>query len=550
MIAQESIEQLKQSLNIADVIGSYLELFKSGSSLKALCPFHGEKTPSLIIHPHKGFYHCFGCGASGDAIKFVMEYEKLTYPEAIEKLAQMYNFSLRYTSAKENTPKSELLERLLGFYQKRLSSHAPALEYLKNRHVHANMIERFGIGYAPASGETMRFLEAGFFSLQEALELGVIAQENGRSYARFSERLLFPIYAPNNKLVGFGGRTLGNHPAKYLNSPQTKLFNKSKLLYGYPLAKESILKEGKIIVCEGYLDVILLHQVGFSYAVATLGTALTHDHLPLLSRGEPQILLAFDGDKAGIAAALKASKLLATHGKEGGVVLFHGGLDPADMVAQRRIEELNALFLRPVPFIEFVLERTIAAYDLTSPLQKESALKESGEFLRTLSPLLQEEYKPFLASRLKIPASLIKTTRAQASNPTALPSDPAEVAEANLIKTILERPELLDYVLEYLDSEIFSTHGSEFELLKQGELEHPKLLRILLRESLKPLDEGALEAQIRLMLKHYYQRQLKEVASNQRLEFKKRAFFLGKIRLILEKLDQGGLIPYESFGTL
>lgn len=232
MITEESIERLKQMIDIADVVGSYLELTKSGASFKALCPFHGEKTPSLIIHPQKGFYHCFGCGASGDAIKFVMEYEKLTYPEAIEKIAGLYNVSLSYTDVASNAPKSSLLEKLSSFYQKRLESEPNALEYLKSRSVHTNMIERFEIGYAPASSETLRFLEGGFFSQNEALELGALAEENGRLYARFIDRLTFPIYAPNRKLVGFGGRTMGNHPAKYINSPQTKLFNKSKLLYG------------------------------------------------------------------------------------------------------------------------------------------------------------------------------------------------------------------------------------------------------------------------------------------------------------------------------
>ncbi len=554
MITEESIERLKQMIDIADVVGSYLELTKSGASFKALCPFHGEKTPSLIIHPQKGFYHCFGCGASGDAIKFVMEYEKLTYPEAIEKIAGLYNVSLSYTDVASNAPKSSLLEKLSSFYQKRLESEPNALEYLKSRSVHTNMIERFEIGYAPASSETLRFLEGGFFSQNEALELGALAEENGRLYARFIDRLTFPIYAPNRKLVGFGGRTMGNHPAKYINSPQTKLFNKSKLLYGYPLAKEAILKEGKIIVTEGYLDVILLHQAGFSYAVATLGTALTLDHLPLLSKGEPKILLSYDGDKAGIAAALKASRLLANHGKEGGVVLFSGGLDPADMVAQKRIEELNRLFLRPTPFVEFVLQKSVESYDLSSPLQKEAALKECGEFLRTLSPLLQEEYKPLLASLLKIPASLIRTVKSP-RHPLAPPKEGigaggSELAEASLIKTILEQPRLLEFVLEYLDSEVFGVHQAEFELLKLGEFEHPKLLRILLQERIHPLEESVLKEQLRLMLRHFYSKKLKEIAANKSLDFKIRAFWLGKIRVHLEKLEKGGLVPYESFGAL
>lgn len=550
MISRESIEQLKQIVNISDVIGTYLELSKSGASFKALCPFHGEKTPSFVIHPQKGFYHCFGCGASGDAITFIMEYEKLTYPEAIEKLASIYNFSLHYTQGEKTPVKSTLLERLKGFYQSRLE-HSSALAYLKNRGVHENMIERFELGYAPMGAESIRFLEAEFFSKKEALELGVIAEESGRAYARFSERLIFPIYSPT-RLVGFGGRTLGNHPAKYINSPQTKIFNKSRLLYGYHLARDFIAKEGKIIVCEGYLDVILLHQAGFQNTVATLGTALTPDHIPLLSRGEPKILLAYDGDKAGIAAALKASKLLATHGKEGGVVLFLGGVDPADMVVQKRIEELNTLLLRPIPFIEFVLQKSAQSYDLSEPLQKELALKECGDFLRSLSPLLQEEYKPLLASLLKIPSKLIKSAKVARTIPQNAESGAygGELAEACLIKTILQTPTILDYVLEYIDSEVFSLHQEEFRLLKAGNLDDPKLLRIALLDQVIVLEEDEIKEQLRLMLHRFYTKKLKEIPQNRGLEFQTRAFLLAKVRMKLEKLAQGELVPYESLSTL
>lgn len=211
--------------------------------------------------------------------------------------------------------------------------------------------------------------------MSEAIEYGVAGiGEDGGAYARFIERLTFPIYTPNGKLVGFGGRTLSNHPAKYVNSPQTKYFNKSQLLYGYNLAKESIFKRHAIIITEGYLDVIMLHQAGFTHAVATLGTALTQEHIPFITRGDPEVIVAYDGDAAGVNAALKASMLLSTHGIRGGVVLFGGGMDPADMVQNGMSMELERLFHTPQPFIEFAIERIIKKYPLHDPLAKQSAL--------------------------------------------------------------------------------------------------------------------------------------------------------------------------------
>ncbi len=307
----------------------------------ACCPFHNEKTPSFIISPTKGFYHCYGCGVGGDAIKFLMEYEKLSFVESVEKIAAMTNFALEYENTYEKKPDSIVLDEIMRFYQKQLLSHKPSLEYLASRQVANASIEKFRLGYCGASFETINFLNAKILNKQEALEFGIIGKDNGREYARFNDRIIFPIHSPNGKVVGFGGRTMSNANAKYINSPQSKVFNKSKLLYGYYLAKDRIYKQKKIIVCEGYLDVIMLHQAGFDYAVATLGTALTKEHLPLLRKGEPKVILSYDGDKAGINAAFKAAKILSEASIEGGVVIFENGADPADMVAHKQINELR-----------------------------------------------------------------------------------------------------------------------------------------------------------------------------------------------------------------
>ena len=233
MIDKTSIENLKQRLDIVDVVGSYLELKKNGANYKCVCPFHNDTSPSLVVSPSKQIYHCFACGAGGDSIKFVMEYEKLSYPETIEKLASMVNFSLSYTT-NEGIKKEDrkLMETLNLFYVKQLDFTPFAKEYLTKRGISEASIEKFEIGYAPASFATLDFLSSRGYAMSESMEYGVAGVgENNQPYARFIERVTFPIYSPSNRLVGFGGRTLSNHPAKYVNSPQTKHFNKSQLLY-------------------------------------------------------------------------------------------------------------------------------------------------------------------------------------------------------------------------------------------------------------------------------------------------------------------------------
>ena len=394
MIKKESIENLKNNLDVVDIISQYIELKKSGANFKACCPFHGETTPSFVVSPAKQIYHCFGCGVGGDSIKFVMEYEKLTYPETIEKLASMNNFTLEYEeNSSEKKQDTRVIEEVNKFYQKLFVSNPAVKDYIHQRGISDFSVEKFEIGYAPISADTINFLKSNHYNLTDAIDLGIIDTGTNGLYSRFIERITFPIYSISGKLVGFGGRTITGHNAKYVNSPQTKLFNKSKLLYGYQIAKEYIYKKNQIIVCEGYLDVIMLHQAGFNTAVATLGTALTADHLPLLRRGEPKVILAYDGDKAGLAAAFKASVMLSQSEFEGGVIIFADGMDPADMVNKNKVEELNEIFANPISFTPYAIDYIISKYDINDANQKQKALIESNEYLKSLGLIYQDEYK-------------------------------------------------------------------------------------------------------------------------------------------------------------
>lgn len=545
MITQDSIEALKARLDIVDIVGSYIELKRAGSSFKAPCPFHDEKSPSFVVNPSRQSYHCFGCGVHGDSIKFVMEYEKLNYPEAIEKLAASTNFTLHYTDDTKQKKRSNLLETLNDWYQKLLEQNKTAQNYLHERGIYASSIERFGIGYAPTSPETLRFLEQHKLPTAEAIEQGAIGRgEEGRLFARFIERITFPIHSTSGAIVGFGGRTITGHQAKYVNSAQSAIFNKSRLLYAYHLAREAIFRRKEIIVTEGYLDVVMLHQAGFTHAVATLGTALTAEHLPLLRKGEPKIFLAYDGDKAGRAAAFKASKLLSMSGFDGGVVLFEGGLDPADMIKNGQIEQLNTLLRRPIPFIEFVISEMISAYDLQDPKAKETALHENIAFLKNLSPLLQEEYRPFVASKLGISPSLIQIAHKKNTAPQPINFSHHDIWELSFIKTLLERPQIADTLLDFIDASLLQYHGSEFEAALQGRNDDPRLSALMMDDRIRTFegDEGIRTELITFLIAHY-NRELKKVTTQNTVSFDQKSYLIRQYRDKIERLKRGELVP-------
>jgi DNA primase len=532
MISKNSIENLKNNLDVVDILSQYLQLKKSGANFKACCPFHGEKTPSFVVSPAKQIYHCFGCGAGGDSIKFVMEYEKLSYPEAIEKLASMVNFSLEYDNNYKQQDYS-LIEKLNGYYQKLLTGNEIASKYLNERGISSFSIEKFELGFAPSSYDTINYLKSNFLNLGDAQEFGLIDHGQNGLYARFIDRITFPIYTLNSKLVGFGGRTISGHNAKYINSPQTKFFNKSRLLYGYNLAKERVYKAKQIIVTEGYLDVIMLHQAGFDNAVATLGTALTVEHLPILKRGEPKVIVAYDGDKAGMNAAFKASTLLSSNGFEGGVVIFGGGLDPADMVKEGRTNELNSMFNTPKVFVEYAIDYICENYDLNNPSEKQKALNEINEYLHTLTPIMQQSYQPYIASKMKINSNLINVSQNTIErNVRQANLSQVDIAELGIIKTLLENEKLYNELKESINIEIFQTHVNELSILLHNRNDE-SLRGLMLDSNIQILDETTLKQDLNKLLVPYYNKKLQYITNDKDMNFKEKT---RKIRLIKDNI--------------
>ncbi len=312
-IPKEFIDQLLTRIDIVEVIGARIALKKAGREYMACCPFHNEKTPSFTVSPTKQFYHCFGCGVHGSVISFLMEYEHLDYVEAIEALARTIGVQIPREGAehahslKRNSASLyQLLEAVATWYQQQLMKSAEAKHYLKSRELSVDIIQRFALGFAPQGWDNILTQFAGYNTNQLIASGLVIRQENGRVYDRFRQRIMFPIRDKRGRIIGFGGRVIGEDMPKYLNSPETELFHKGSELYGIYEARLNTRQLQRLVVVEGYMDVIALAQFGINYAVATLGTATTSEQVKQLFKVVPEVIFCFDGDRAGKQAAWRA----------------------------------------------------------------------------------------------------------------------------------------------------------------------------------------------------------------------------------------------------
>ena len=312
LIPQDFIDDLIARADIAEVIGRRIQLKKAGREFKACCPFHDEKTPSFTVSPAKGFYHCFGCGAHGTAIGFLMEYDHMSFVEAVESLANMMGVDVpRNDGDKPARRYDELLSLLADVerhYQGCLRNSPAAVDYLKRRGIDGATAARFGIGYAPdAWSEVLDAFGKSTGAIERLLAAGlVIRKDSGSHYDRFRNRIMFPIRDGRGRSIGFGGRVLGDGEPKYLNSPETVLFHKGRELYGLFEARQALRQIDRLVVVEGYMDVVALARHGIEFAVATLGTATTEEHLNRLFRMTDDVVFCFDADRAGRAAAWRA----------------------------------------------------------------------------------------------------------------------------------------------------------------------------------------------------------------------------------------------------
>lgn len=450
MITKESIENLSQRLNIVDIIENYIEVKKQGSSFVCVCPFHADKNPSMHINPTKGFYHCFACKAGGDAFKFVMDYEKLSFADAVEKVANLCNFTLSYTKERNENKKElrTILPSLNAYFKSNLKHHKEALDYLYKRMLNDQDIAKFELGFAGSSEDSIRLFHNEKIPLEDAMSVGALKKdENNEFYASFIWRITFPIYDHKDFLVGFGGRTLNpNVAAKYVNSPQNVLFDKSRIFYAFNIAKESIAKKKEMIVCEGYMDAIAFHKAGFNNAVAVLGTALTENHLPLIRRYEAKVILCFDNDEAGLNAATRSAFLLSTHKIDGKVVLLEGGKDPAELVANNQNAKLHILLEKGMDLGEFYIRRILSNFSLNSALDKQKALENIQKYTFNLEPLVASSYAGLVSKLLGVDEKLIVLNSNQKSNKTIDFNASFQQTQNHNPKSHITELELLNYL--------------------------------------------------------------------------------------------------------
>lgn len=468
MITKESIENLSQRLNIVDIIENYIEVKKQGSSFVCICPFHTDKNPSMHINPTKGFYHCFACKAGGDAFKFVMDYEKLSFSDAVEKVASLSNFTLSYTKEKQENKKElkSILPSLNAYFKDNLKHHKEVLTYLYQRALNDKDIAKFELGFAGASEDSIRLLQNQKIPLEDAVSVGALKKdENNEFYASFIWRITFPIYDHKDLLVGFGGRTLNpNVPAKYVNSPQNILFDKSRIFYAFNIAKENIAKKKEIIVCEGYMDAIAFHKAGFNNAVAVLGTALTEHHLPLIRRYEAKVILCFDNDEAGLKAATRSAFLLSTNKIDGKVAILQGGKDPAELVAKNESAKLHNILDEGIELGEFYIRRLISTHSIISALDRQKALETIQKFTFNLEPLVANSYTSLVSNLLKVDEKFIilsqnskKTIQTPliSQNKYNFPKEKIHIAELELIAFLKQYPDICNDFKQISDSVCF-----------------------------------------------------------------------------------------------
>ncbi|KWR78605.1 DNA primase [Cupriavidus sp. IDO] len=445
MIPQSFIQDLLNRVDIVDVVGKYVQLKKGGANFMGLCPFHNEKSPSFTVSPTKQFYHCFGCGAHGSAIGFLMEYSGQSYPDAVRELAQSVGLSVpeerdrlppaqRAEQQARSLALSDAMTRATDFYRRQLRGAPQAIQYLKGRGLTGEIAAHFGLGYAP---DDWQGLESVFGSYRDdaiagpLVEAGLLIESDKRDadgkprrYDRFRDRIMFPIRNTKGAVIGFGGRVMGQGEPKYLNSPETPLFSKGTELYGLFEARHAIRETGYVLVVEGYMDVVALAQLGFANAVATLGTACTTVHVQKLMRQTDAVVFSFDGDAAGRRAARRALEACLPHVADNKAIRFlflPAEHDPDSYVREEGTEAFAAQVRDAMPLSRFLLQAVTEDLDMRQPEGRARAQYEA-------KPLLQA--MPAGGLRLQIIrelADVTGTTPAEIEAICGLRSDPARV---------------------------------------------------------------------------------------------------------------------------
>jgi len=462
-IPQDFIDDLIERADVSEVIGKRVEIKKAGKEYKACCPFHNEKTPSFTVSPEKGFYHCFGCGAHGTALGFLMDYERLTFVEAVEELAKMVGVAVPKTKedrvvSKETNNLKNLLSQISQYYEKNLTESENAIKYFKYRGIDGKTAKHYALGFAKDSwDDVLNSFGKTDKDRKQLLACGLlIKKDDGGYYDRFRNRVMFPIRNNRGEVVGFGGRVITDEEPKYLNSPETILFKKGELLYGLFESKKSIAESNSAIIVEGYTDVIGLYQFGVGNSLATLGTATTGNHINKIFRISDQIIFCFDGDDAGRKAAEKAMKLclpLVRKNKEAYFLILEDE-DPDEFIRKHGHKQFEARLATAKSTDEFLISICNENSDITSVKGKANAIENAMALINTIQDGI---YKDLMVEKIaseynlsleklvtyapseKITRKAIRTNT-QRNKPAYLKNRPSLINQA--IRILLHKPEL------------------------------------------------------------------------------------------------------------
>jgi DNA primase len=475
VIPKSFIQDLLNRLDIVDVIERYVPLKKAGANYAACCPFHSEKSPSFTVSQSKQFYHCFGCGAHGTAIGFVMEHAGMGFVDAVEELARSINVAVPHETLAPGQVQHkvapdlyEVMQAATRFYREQLKQSARAIDYLKRRGLSGEIAARFGIGYAPEAWQNLNGISS---SYQDAslVETGMVIEgEAGKRYDRFRDRIMFPIVNARGQVIGFGGRILDSGEPKYLNSPETVLFEKGHELYGLFQAQKAIRSSQQVVVVEGYMDVVALAQHGVEYAVATLGTATTPYHVQKLLRLADQVVFCFDGDAAGQRAAWRALENSLPHmvdGKRIGFLFLPKEHDPDSYIREHGTESFEQLLHDSLPLSGYLLRELSAQVDLRTQEGRSNLLEHAKPLLMAITApamaLLLRKEVAALAGITQLELEALYGIKAMGAPPRRATQKAGRPAASNLrilLRCLLFKPDLarelpVDIAIEGTDAE-------------------------------------------------------------------------------------------------
>jgi DNA primase len=561
-----TLEDIKNRLDIVDLISEYISLKKAGQNWKGLCPFHTEKTPSFTVSPAKQIFHCFGCNTGGDIFSFLTRYENLTFPEALNVLAKRAGVELRTrTSSVQKTGEKEIMLSIhkdaLAFFEHNITRSDHSQKYLKGRGIDRDTQKLFAVGYAPQSWNALlSYLTKKGHTPDSIKKAGLVSQGVKGYYDTFRHRIIFPIYDLKGDVVAFGGRSIDGTDPKYLNSPETLIFNKRKVLYGLYKAKNAIKESGYALFMEGYMDVITAHVYGISNVIAPLGTAFTQEHGKLIKRFVEDVVLVFDSDQAGIKAAKKAADILLESGLNVKLLLFPAGEDPDSFLRKHGKEAFQRLLDNPLSIIDFLLklkaDKRVLAREAIETISRVPDKVLQGEYVKMLSEGLKIN-EVFIIEELKKAGKRLSSgynTAYSNTRPQPKPG-PRPLDEVYMLQLLLQLPDkVVEFAAKLAPEDFIDPLSREiFQKIKQGFTDVNELLphfdesgsayitELFMRDNIDDT-EKALEDCVKKLKKNRRKRMLSEIQTKIRDAEKQKDFALiKKLQIEQHQLLKPGL---------